>query len=761
MDKRYLTFTPGFRTALMDGTLVPDSPKHMATEDFYKALPGSRLHLCDSRYLFAVAVFSVERDPAYIYSYAYQPEENWARYTRNLTPESYGQEDYIFTEKCWFRVCIRRKDGADLTGRDDRYKEKLVAFSYEKEAYEEKACFTRETWETVRAIWQGYNDMAASAVLKLCLLADTHYTVNGTWEDTAHNIRRVAEKVSYDAIIHLGDLTDGMLPKERTAGYVRQMIADLDQCKVPVYITPGNHDSNYFRNRENAFTAGEMKALYRLYGSGELGRADRIKWPADGQEQAAAGQEQAAVGYGQAAAEHGQTAAGQGQAAVGHDLVTAGQTGGPDRLDYYVDLQGPPIPIRLIFLSSFDDRAPIRYGYTDAQLSWLEETLYSAKEGTRFLIFSHDAPLAQLDYWSFYIRNGERLLDILEACNAREEYQIVGFFYGHVHADQMYAGCSFPVLSIGCAKLEYFLDKKPKGAVTCKREADTVTQDLWDSMLVDLKGQRLKLIRFGAGEDREVSFAKRPDKAGVYRSAAVQRRAERTTKIWAHRGASGHAPENTLPAFELAHMLGADGIELDVQLTKDGVPVVIHDERVDRVSDGRGRVKDFCLEELRTLDVGRAFPAYGKVIIPTLAEVYDLVGKTDMTINLELKNSVIGYEGLEEKVLALAEEMGLAERIIYSSFNHHSMMKIKKLLPTARTAFLYSDGLLDVADYAARYRVYAVHPSLTNTVYPDVVQSCHARGIRVHVWTVDEGADIERMRSLGVDAVITNYVERG
>lgn len=734
MDKRYLTFTPGFRTALMDGTLVPDSPKHMATEDFYKALPGSRLHLCDSRYLFAVAVFSVERDPAYIYSYAYQPEENWACYTQNLTPESYGQEDYIFTEKCWFRVCVRRKDGADLTGRDDRYKETLVEFSGEKEAYEEKACFTREIEETARAIRQGYNDIAGSPILKLCLLADTHYTVNGTWEDTAHNIRRVAEKVSYDAIIHLGDLTDGMLPKERTAGYVRQMIADLDQCKVPVYITPGNHDSNYFRNRENAFTAGEMKALYRLYGSGELGREDD-----------------------------------------------------PSRLDYYVDLQGPPIPIRLIFLSSFDDTAPIRYGYTDAQLSWLEESLYSAEEGTRFLIFSHDAPLAQLDYWSFYIRNGERLLDILEACNAREEYQIVGFFYGHVHADQMYAGCSFPVLSTGCAKLEYFLDKKPKGAVTCKREADTVTQDLWDSMLVDLKGQRLKLIRFGAGEDREVPFAKRPDKAGVYRSAAVQRRAERTTKIWAHRGASGHAPENTLPAFELAHMLGADGIELDVQLTKDGVPVVIHDERVDRVSDGRGWVKDFCLEELRTLDVGRAFPAYGKVIIPTLAEVYGLVKKTDMTINLELKNSVISYEGLEEKVLALAEEMGLAERIIYSSFNHHSMMKIKKLLPTARTAFLYSDGLLGVADYAARYRVYAVHPSLTNTgypdtaaaldpagnahpnggagrtaiMYPDVVQSCHARGIRVHVWTVNEGADIERMRRLGADAVITNYVERG
>ena len=817
MDIRYLKLTPGFRTALVDGTLVPGSPKHMATEDFYKALPGSRIHLCEKGYLFAVAIFSVERDLAYIYSYAYAPEENWARYTRNLAPDSYGREDFVFTERCWFSVCIRREDGADLTEEDDRYREKLLAFSSEEEAYEEKACFTQEIRETVHAIDAACAGMAGDdqgaarhpdrraekGILKLCLLTDTHYTVNGTWEDTCHNIRRVAEKVDYDGIIHLGDLTDGMLSKERTAGYVRQIIRDLEYCRAPVYITPGNHDSNYFRNRENAFTAEEMKALYRLYGSGA--GPDRIERESAGQ-------------------------SGAGPGRIGWDRIE--QAEGGCRLDYHIDLQGFAFPVRLVFLSSFDDGAPIRYGYTDEQLAWLEETLYSAEEGTRFLIFSHDAPLAQLDYWSFYIRNGERLLDILEGCNAREQYQIVGFFYGHVHADQIYTGCSFPVLSTGCAKLEYFLDKKPKGAIVYKREADTVTQDLWDSMLVDLRGQQIKLIRFGAGEDREVSFAKR---RSTWRSAAIQKRAERKMKIWAHRGASGHAPENTLPAFELAHTLGADGIELDVQLTKDGVPVVIHDERVDRVSDGRGSVKDFCLEELRTLDVGRAFPAYGRVTVPTLAEVYDLVKKTDMTVNLELKNSAIFYEGLEENVLKLAEEKGLADRIVYSSFNHHSMARIKKLLPTARIAFLYSDGLIGVADYGARYGVYAVHPSLRNMaypdvsaaragitypdmavdhtgitypdmavdhagitcpdvtvtaaragitypdvvadrtgivypdvaadrtgiVYPDVVKSCHARGIRVHVWTVNEEADIQRMGALGADAVITNYVERG
>ena len=358
------------------------------------------------------------------------------------------------------------------------------------------------------------------------------------------------------------------------------------------------------------------------------------------------------------------------------------------------------------------------------------------------------------------MRNGEELLDILEECNAMPQYQVAGFFYGHTHADYVFGECSFPVISVGCAKLEYFTDKKPKGAVAWRREADTVTQELWDSVLIDFDAQRLRMVRFGAGEDREVSFAK---EESVYKNVEVLRRTNRTMKIWAHRGASGHAPENTLPAFEMAHLAGADGIELDVQLSKDGVPVVIHDEQIDRVSDGVGNVRDYTFEELRSFNMNRQFPAYGRAAIPTLSEVYDLVKGTEMVVNLELKNSVVFYEGLEEQVLELARRKGLEDRIIYSSFNHYSMRKIKRLLPTARVAFLYSDGILDAAEYARQNGAYAIHPSLGNMMYPDldIVRECHDRGVRVHVWTVNEEADIERMRALGVDAVITNYVERG
>ena len=694
---KYLRLTPGYRTALADGALVPDSPKHMATEELYRAFPGSRIRLCEKGYVFAPAVFSLERNPLYIYSYAYQPEENWAVYTQNLTPQSYGREEYVFERECWFRVCVRREDGEDMNSEDFGRSGQLIEYfeAYGTAAVRNKPWFEQEIAETAASIRRE----DSPHTMKLCLLTDTHYTVNGTWEDTLHNIRCMTAHIRYDAIVHMGDLTDGMLPKRLTRKYVENMICDLEDCGVPLYIVPGNHDSNYFRNRRNAFSIEEMKRLYRLYGN-----------------------------------EH--------------------DTG----LDYFIDV--PEFSLRMIFLSSFDDAAPIRYGYTERQLRWLEEVLMSSVPGTKFLVFSHDAPLAKLDYWSFHVRNGEALLDILEKYNASEDYQIAGFFYGHTHADHIFEECSFPVISTGCAKLEYFTDKKPQGAFAWPREADTVTQDLWDSVLIDFERQRLKLIRFGAGIDREVSFAK---KKSIYKDAAFMQRKNRTMKIWAHRGASGHAPENTLPAFELAHVLGADGIELDVQLTRDGVPVVIHDEKIDRVSDGRGCVKDYTLRELKAFNMNKNFPAYGIVSIPTLEEVYDLVRNTDLTVNVELKNSVVFYEELEEKVLRLAEEKGLADRIIYSSFNHYSMRRIKDLLPTARTAFLYSDGILDIAEYAEKYGVFAVHPSAGCMKYPgvDVVKVCHAKGIRVHVWTMNEETDFERMRKLGADAVITNYVERG
>ena len=149
---------------------------------------------------------------------------------------------------------------------------------------------------------------------------------------------------------------------------------------------------------------------------------------------------------------------------------------------------------------------------------------------------------------------------------------------------------------------------------------------------------------------------------------------EKQTLVWAHRGASGYAPENTLEAFRMAVEMGADGVELDVQLTKDGELVVIHDETVDRTSDGSGWVKDFTYARISRFNYNRTHKeGYERAMIPTLEEVYELLKPTGLTINVELKTGVVFYPEIEERVLDLTARMGLEECVWYSSFNHYTV----------------------------------------------------------------------------------------
>ncbi len=230
--------------------------------------------------------------------------------------------------------------------------------------------------------------------------------------------------------------------------------------------------------------------------------------------------------------------------------------------------------------------------------------------------------------------------------------------------------------------------------------------------------------------------------------------------IWAHRGASGYAPENTLDAFELAVRQKADGVELDVQLTKDGELAVIHDETIDRVWDGTGAVAGYTLPELKAFHPNKTFSRYPDAKIPTLREVYDLLKNTELTVNVELKTSVIFYPGIEEKVLRETAQMGMEERVWYSSFNHYTLKKIKALNPRAKTGMLYGDGIYRAADYASLLGVDALHPALYHLQYPDLAEDCRKKGLKVHVWTVNEPSQIQGALRWGVDAVITNYPDR-
>lgn len=234
------------------------------------------------------------------------------------------------------------------------------------------------------------------------------------------------------------------------------------------------------------------------------------------------------------------------------------------------------------------------------------------------------------------------------------------------------------------------------------------------------------------------------------------------TFVWAHRGASAYAPENTLEAFRMAVDCKADGIELDVQKTKDGKLVVIHDETLDRVSRASGLVKDFTYEKLKDINVNERFPKLGTQYIPTLEEVYELIRPTNLTINVELKTGVIFYPEIEEQVLELTKQMGMQERVIYSSFNHYTIRKIKRLQPDAVTGLLYQDGMIDVFTYAKQtVQADALHPAIYNVQYPDFYAKCRKHGLKVHVWTVNEEEHMRLLCENETDAMITNDPKLG
>ena len=229
------------------------------------------------------------------------------------------------------------------------------------------------------------------------------------------------------------------------------------------------------------------------------------------------------------------------------------------------------------------------------------------------------------------------------------------------------------------------------------------------------------------------------------------------TKIWAHRGASQQKPENTLPAFARAVELGADGIELDVQLSKDGVPVICHDFELDRLCDGQGLLYDRTLAELRRLNFNRRFPEQGFVTLPTLAEVFDLLRPTNLEINIEIKSGQVIYPGIEKKILDLADAFGMGERIWYSSFNHYALAGLHELAPGARCGILFDNILFEPWRYAARIGMQAIHPHHRMLAIPGLVKASHAAGLAVHPWTADRPEDLRQAFQLGVDAIITNF----
>lgn len=226
--------------------------------------------------------------------------------------------------------------------------------------------------------------------------------------------------------------------------------------------------------------------------------------------------------------------------------------------------------------------------------------------------------------------------------------------------------------------------------------------------------------------------------------------------IIAHRGASKQAPENTVAAFQKALELGAGGIELDVHLSADGCLVVTHDETLERTSNGKGLVRDKTLEELKALDFGSWFShEFRDERIPTLEEVLWLICGWDGLLNIEIKNGPVFYPGIEKAVADAVAKYNRTNRTIISSFNHYSLVEIRKYNPEIKTAPLYMAGLYEPWEYARRMGATAIHPLFYNIV-PEIMTGCKQSNIMVNPFTVDNPDHIKAMIAAGVDGIITN-----
>ena len=225
----------------------------------------------------------------------------------------------------------------------------------------------------------------------------------------------------------------------------------------------------------------------------------------------------------------------------------------------------------------------------------------------------------------------------------------------------------------------------------------------------------------------------------------------------AHRGFSGCYPENTLLAFEKAIEAGCDGIELDVHLSADGELVIIHDELLDRTTNGTGFVKDKTMRELLELDAsGNFYGQYGINRIPTLTEYFELIRGRDILTNIELKTNVFTYPGIEEKTLTLIDQYDLRSSIVISSFNHYSVLHMQTMAPDMVYGFLEESRMIGIQEYTKSHHVQAVHPEF-HMVNETFMKDARDHGLNVNVWTVNTEEDTRKMAKLGVSMIIGNY----
>jgi glycerophosphoryl diester phosphodiesterase len=228
--------------------------------------------------------------------------------------------------------------------------------------------------------------------------------------------------------------------------------------------------------------------------------------------------------------------------------------------------------------------------------------------------------------------------------------------------------------------------------------------------------------------------------------------------IFAHRGSSAYAPENTLAAFKLAIDQYADGIELDVKLSADGYVMVMHDDTVDRTTNGTGVVKSLTLPELKKLEAGSKFsPLFKSEKIPTLAEVFETVGQKTF-INVELTNYSSPVDDLPDKVISLVMKYSLETSVMLSSFNMIGLIRARNLLPKIPMGLLTFPGYAQITLRSGLVRfgpLLALHTAHSD-VTPNLIQTAHQAKCRIHAYTVNQPDIMRQLFTAGVDGIFTD-----
>lgn len=227
----------------------------------------------------------------------------------------------------------------------------------------------------------------------------------------------------------------------------------------------------------------------------------------------------------------------------------------------------------------------------------------------------------------------------------------------------------------------------------------------------------------------------------------------------AHRGFKGAYPENTMLAYEKAIETGADGIEFDVHLTKDSELVIIHDETLERTTDGKGLIKDKTLQELKKLNASKGYLNCEAQTIPTLREYFDFAKNKDIITNIELKTSIIRYEGIEEKVYDLINEYGMKDKIIISSFNHNSLIKMKEIDREIKCGVLESSRLYKPWEYVKNMGMEYFHP-LNFTVNKEIAEKFLENNIGLNIWFGKADYDFSKCLDLNPTGLITDFPDR-